>query len=95
MQAQVARHVDGVGKVDRGGTGSVLDRGCTVPEVYWMFAVQHQAGTSRRRGIFAKKNIAPSSVGGNSSPLHDSQSVDELASLDRYYHFHGHSGLCA
>ena len=23
------------------------------------------------------------------------QSVDELATLDRYHHFHGHSGLCA
>ena len=39
--------------------------------------------------------VAPSSVGGNSSPLHDSQCVDELATLDRYHHFHGHSGLCA
>jgi len=39
--------------------------------------------------------VAPSSVGGNSSPLHDSRSVDELATLDRYHHFHGHSGLCA
>ena len=38
--------------------------------------------------------VAPSSVGGNSSPLHDSQGVDELATLDRYNHFHGHSGLC-
>ena len=27
--------------------------------------------------------------------LYDSQSVDELATLDRYHHFHGHSGLCA
>ena len=39
--------------------------------------------------------IAPSSGGGNSSFLHDSQGVDELATLDRYHHFHGHSGLCA
>jgi len=39
--------------------------------------------------------VAPSSGGGNSSPLHDSQGVDELATLDRYHHFHGHSGLCA
>ena len=31
--------------------------------------------------------MAPSSVGGNSSPLHDSQGVDELATLDRYHHF--------
>ena len=37
----------------------------------------------------------PSSGGGNSSLLHDSQGVDELATLDRYHHFHGHSGLCA
>jgi len=33
--------------------------------------------------------VAPSSVGGNSSSLQDSQGVDEL------HHFHGHSGLCA
>ena len=39
--------------------------------------------------------VAPSSVGGNFSSQHDSQSVDELATLDRYHHFHGHSGLCA
>ena len=39
--------------------------------------------------------VAPSSGGGNSSLLHDSQGVDELATLDRYHHFHGHSGLCA
>ena len=32
-------------------------------------------------------NVAPSSVGGNSSPLHDSQGVDELATLDCYRHF--------
>jgi len=38
--------------------------------------------------------VAPSSVGGNSSPLNDSQGVDDLATLDRYLHFHGHSGLC-
>jgi len=39
--------------------------------------------------------VAPSSGGGNSSLLHDSQGGDELATLDRYYHLHGHSGLCA
>jgi len=39
--------------------------------------------------------VAPSSGGGNSALLHDSQGVDELATLDRYHHFHGHSGLCA
>jgi len=39
--------------------------------------------------------VAPSSGGGNSSLLHDSQGVDGLASLDRYHHFHGLSGLCA
>jgi len=39
--------------------------------------------------------VAPSSVGGNSSPLHDSQGVDELATLGRYHHFHGHFGLFA
>jgi len=27
--------------------------------------------------------------GGNSSLLHDSQGVDELATLDRHHHFHG------
>jgi len=37
--------------------------------------------------------MAPSSVGGNSSSLHDSQGVDELATLDRCHHLHGHSGL--
>jgi len=45
--------------------------------------------------------VAPSSEGGSasssssSSSLHDSQGVDELATLDRYHQFHGHSGLCA
>ena len=39
--------------------------------------------------------VAPYSVGGNSSSLHDSQGVEERATLDRYHHFHGHSGLCA
>jgi len=39
--------------------------------------------------------VPPSSVGGNSSSLDDSQGVDELATSDRYHHFHGHSGLCA
>ena len=29
--------------------------------------------------------VNPSSVGGNSSSLHDSQGADELATLDRYY----------
>jgi len=38
--------------------------------------------------------VAPYSVGGNTS-LHNSQGVDELATSDRYHHFHGHSGLCA
>ena len=39
--------------------------------------------------------VSCNEMGGNSSPLHDSQGVDELATLDRYHHFHGHSGLCA
>jgi len=39
--------------------------------------------------------VAPSSVGGNSSSLHDSQGVEERATSDRYHHFHGLSGLCA
>jgi len=55
---------------------------------------QHQTATlllDRLRDFV----VAPSSVGGNFSSQHDSQSVDELATLDRYHHFHGHSGLCA
>jgi len=39
--------------------------------------------------------VAPSSVGGMASSLHNSQGVDELATLDRNHHFHGHSGPCA
>ena len=40
--------------------------------------------------------VVPSSAGGNSSSfeLH-SQSMEERATLDRYHHFHGHSGMCA
>ena len=37
--------------------------------------------------------VAPFSGGGNSSPLHDSQGVDELATSDRYHHFHGQSAM--
>jgi len=44
---------------------------------------------------FAKQHTTKTNGRGNSSPLHDSQGVDELATLDRYHHFHGHSGLCA
>jgi hypothetical protein len=37
----------------------------------------------------------PSSAGGNSSFELHSQSMGERATLDRYHHFHGHSGMCA
>ena len=33
--------------------------------------------------------VASSSGGGNSTLLRDSQGADELATLDRYHHFHG------
>ena len=41
--------------------------------------------------------VVPSSAGGmgdSSFELH-SQSMEERATLDRYHHFHGHSGMCA
>jgi len=71
--------------------------------IIWVGALAHD-GATRVEGILNQKSqvdrlrdfvVAPSSVGGNSSPLHDSQGADELATLDRYHHFHGHSGLCA
>jgi len=39
--------------------------------------------------------VVPSSAGGNSSLELHSQSTEERATLDRYHHFHGHSGMCA
>ena len=39
--------------------------------------------------------VVPSSAGGNSSFELHSQSTEERATLDRYHHFHGHSGMCA
>jgi len=39
--------------------------------------------------------VAPSSAGGNSTFEQHSQSTEERATLDRYHHFHGHSGLCS
>ena len=39
--------------------------------------------------------VVPSSAGGNSSFELHSQSMEERATLDRYHHFHGHSGMCA
>ena len=41
--------------------------------------------------------VVPSSAGGNSSfELHSrTQSTEERVTLDRYHHFHGHSGMCA
>ena len=51
-----------------------------------------QGGPSDGKDYFV---VPPSPVGGNSSSLHDSQDVDELATLDRNHHFHGRSGLCA
>ena len=39
--------------------------------------------------------VVPSSAGGNSSFERHSQSMEERATLDRYHHFHGHSGMCA
>jgi len=39
--------------------------------------------------------VVPSSAGGNFSFELHSQSMEERAALDRYHHFHGHSGMCA
>jgi len=39
--------------------------------------------------------VVPSSAGGNSSFELNPQSTEERATLDRYHHFHGHSGTCA
>ena len=39
--------------------------------------------------------VVPSSAGGNSSFELHSQSMEERATLDRYHHFHVHSGMCA
>jgi hypothetical protein len=39
--------------------------------------------------------VVPSSVGGNSSFELNYQSTEERVTLDRYHHFHGHSGMCA
>jgi hypothetical protein len=39
--------------------------------------------------------VIPSSAGENSSFELHSQSMEECATLDRYHHFHGHSGMCA
>ena len=39
--------------------------------------------------------VFPSSAGGNSSFELHSQSTEERATLGRYHHFHGHSGMCA
>jgi len=38
--------------------------------------------------------VVPSSAGGNSSFELHSQSMEERATLDRYHHFQGHSGMC-
>jgi len=39
--------------------------------------------------------VVPSSAGGNSSFELHSLSIEGHATLDRYHHFHGHSGMCA
>ena len=39
--------------------------------------------------------VVPSSAGGKSSFELHSQSTEERATLDRYHHFHGLSGMCA
>jgi len=39
--------------------------------------------------------VVPSSAGGNSSFELHSQSMEKVATSDRYHHFHGHSGMCA
>ena len=39
--------------------------------------------------------VFPSSAGKNSFFKLHSQSTEERATLDRYHHFHGHSGMCA
>jgi hypothetical protein len=38
--------------------------------------------------------VVPSSAGGNSSFELHSQSTEERATLGRYHHFRGHSGMC-
>jgi hypothetical protein len=42
-----------------------------------------------------KINKLKRSAGGNSSFERHSQSMEERTTLDRYHHFHGHSGMCA
>ena len=49
----------------------------------------------KKRKKISEKNVVPSSAGGNSSFELHSQSMEERATLDRYHHFHGHSGMCA
>ena len=39
--------------------------------------------------------VVPSSAGGNSSFELHSQGMEERSTLERYHHFHGHSGMCA
>jgi len=39
--------------------------------------------------------VTLSSAGWNSSLKHNSQGVEERASLNCYHHFHGRSGMCA
>jgi len=39
--------------------------------------------------------VVSSSACGNSSCEQHSQSMEERVTLNRYYHFHGHSGMCA
>jgi hypothetical protein len=39
--------------------------------------------------------VVPSSARGNISFELHSQSTEERVTLNRYHHFHGHSGICA
>jgi len=63
----------------------------------WFQAGDTRAGKNRNRRFLQLEKIVvvPSTAGGNSSFELHSQSTEERANLDRYHHFHGHSGKCA
>ena len=54
---------------------------------------QEAEGSMKRDGLIEKVKSTCSSPAEDS--LMKNMGVDELATLDRYHHFHGHSGLCA
>jgi hypothetical protein len=55
-----------------------------------LYLLQHSSYSSNQDFV-----VVPSSAGGNYSFELHSQSTEERATLDRYNHFHGHSGMCA